>query len=164
MTRRPGTPDPGLERADEVTLSLSTVRLDAARLRQLLAFERALRAQASPGCASEALAAAHAAALAASGLQSGEVEAPLALLRRFAANRALSGRLREHLVKLEARGTIDGGAADQAADVRRRLGELDQAMRAREDSATLAVLQAHEPEILSLFTANSASTGAPLSR
>ena len=48
MKRRPGTPEPALQRADAPTLALSTVRLDAARLRQLLVFERTLR---QPGTA-----------------------------------------------------------------------------------------------------------------
>lgn len=137
-----------LEHGDGRTLSLSTVQLDVARLRQILCFERTLRAQAPSGCPPEQVATAHVAALAASGLRAGEVEAPLALLRRFAANRALTRRLLEHLAGLEA-STAHPAATE--AEVRRRLDELEASLVAREDAATRAVLEAHQAEILSLF-------------
>ena len=138
-----------LEHGDGRTLSLSTVQLDVARLRQILCFERTLRAQAPSGCPPEQVATAHVAALAASGLRAGEVEAPLALLRRFAANRALTRRLLEHLAGLEASTATDPAATE--AEVRRRLDELEASLVAREDAATRAVLEAHQAEILSLF-------------
>jgi hypothetical protein len=154
VTRRPGAPGATLEREDGRTLSLASVQLDTSRLRQVLAFERTLRAQAPAGCSAEQTAAAHAAALATSGLRAGEVEAPLALLRRFAANRALARRLRDHLGVLETAAATDPAAVeDQLADVRRRLNELEESLAAREEAATRAVLDAHQAEILSVFAA-----------
>ena len=153
MTRRPGEPDATLERGDGRTLALATVPIDTARLRQILVFERTLRAQAPAGCPAEQTAAAHAAALATSGLRAGEVEAPLALLRRFAVNRALARRLREHLGLLETAAASDPSAANQLTDVRRRLAELEESLAARDGAATRALLEAHQAEILSLFAA-----------
>jgi hypothetical protein len=150
---RPGKPEAALERGDGRTLALSTVRIDAARLRQLLVFERTLRAQAPSGSTAEEVARAHAAALAASGLAPTEVEAPLALLRRFAANRSVVRRLGERLVELARRPAADGGAAEQSTEIRRRLTGLDEALELREDPSTRGVLEAHSDEILSLFAA-----------
>jgi hypothetical protein len=147
VKRRPG---PALERADGPTLALSTVRLDAARLRQVLVFERTLRHLAPLGCPAEETARAHAAAVTASGLAPSEVEAPLALLRRYAANRSLRARLAERLARFEAHAVPDE-AAEQAGELRRRMGELDQALQTREELATQRVLEAHAPEILALF-------------
>lgn len=151
MKRRPGTPDPGLERADRPTLALSTVQLDAARLRQLLVFERTLRSLAPAGCPPEQTALAHAAAISASSLKAAEVQAPLALLRRYAANRALRARLAERLGTFESRATQDEVTREQVGELQRRLAELDEALQAREDVATQRVLEAHSAEILALF-------------
>jgi hypothetical protein len=159
MTRRPGVPDPVLERADAPTLAMSTVRLDAERLRQLLIFERTLRRLAPAGCASEQTARAHAAAVSASGIASSEVEAPLALLRRFAANRSLSARLAERLTELSTRAALDPVAAEQAGEVRRRLAALDETLQAREDALTRRVLESHAAEILELFAGSAAPEG-----
>jgi hypothetical protein len=153
MKRRPGTPDPGMERADAPTLALSTVHLDAARLRQLLVFERTLRSLAPPGCPPEQTARAHAAAVTASGIAASEVEAPLALLRRFAANRSLSARLAARLDGLSARSAHEVAAAEQAGELRQRLAALDEAFQSREDAATRRVLESHSAEILVLFAA-----------
>jgi hypothetical protein len=158
MKRRPGTPNPAMARADAPTLALSTVRLDAARLRQLLTFERTMRALAPAGCTAEETASAHAAALTASGLASSEVEAPLALLRRFAANRSLTARLSERVQALQARASHDDVAAEQAEEVRRRLLALEEALQSREDPATRQVLESHSAEVLALFAASTAST------
>lgn len=154
MKRRPGMPDPAFERADAPTLAMSSVPLDAARLCQLLVFERTLRSLAPPGSAPEQTARAHAAAVSASGVASSEVEAPLALLRRFAANRALSARLAQRLAWLGARASVDPVAAEQANEVRRRLSALEEALQAREDTATRRVLESHAAEILTLFAAS----------
>lgn len=154
MKRRPGTPDPVFQRADAPTLSLSTVHLDAARLRQLLVFERTLRGLAPAGSPPEQTARAHTAAVAASGMGAGEVEAPLALLRRFAANRSLRARLASRCGELEARSRDDGAAATQLMEVRQRMGALDQALEGREDPATRRVLEAHAAEILALFASS----------
>jgi small-conductance mechanosensitive channel len=156
MKRRPGSPDPVLARADAPTLALSTVRLDAARLRQLLIFERSMRSLAPAGCTAEQTSSAHAAALTASGLAASEVEAPLALLRRFAANRSLSARLSERLEALQARASHDAVAAEQVDEVRRRLVALEEALRSREDPATRQVLESHSAEVLALFAAPTA--------
>jgi hypothetical protein len=157
VKRRPGTPEPALQRADAPTLAMSTVHLDAARLRQLLVFERTLRSLAPPGCAPEQTARAHAAAVAASGLASSDVEAPLALLRRFAANRAFRAKLADRLVRLEAQARESGATAEHVVDVRRRLAELDEALQAREEPATRRVLDAHAAEILALFAESPSS-------
>jgi hypothetical protein len=159
VKRRPGTPDPTLDRADGPTLAMSTVHLDTARLRQLLVFERTLRAAAPAGCPSSQVALAHAEALTASGLAAADVEAPLALLRRFAANRALAARLGGYLVQLTARASTDAAAADQASEVRQRLAGLDQALQLREATATRSVLEAHAEEILCLFAASPLGEG-----
>ena len=151
MKRRPGTPDPALARADAPTLALSTVQLDAARLRQLLVFERTLRSLAPVACPPEQTARAHAAAITASGLSAADVEAPLALLRRYAANRSLRARLAECVGKLLNRAAQDDTTREQVGELQRRLAELDQALQAREDVATQRVLEAHSSEILALF-------------
>jgi|GEM_PF-4649278 len=155
MTRRPGTPDAVFERADAPTLALAAVRLDVARLQQLLVFERTLRRLAPAGCSAEQVATAHAAAVAASGIASSEVEASLALLRRFAANRSLSASLTERLGRLSARAVHDPVAREQALEVRRRLVALEEALQGREDPETRRVLERHEPEILALFAVTS---------
>lgn len=140
-----------MERADGRTLRLSTAQLDAARLRQLLVFERTLRAGAPAGATSETVARSHAAALAASGLEAEEVEAPLALLRRFGANRSVRAGLAKRLAALEGMGATDASASAQVDEIRRRMAALDDALRVREEPGTQAVLEAHAEEILSLF-------------
>ncbi|MGO8969956.1 MAG: hypothetical protein ACLQDQ_10355 [Myxococcaceae bacterium] len=155
MTRRPGTTDKIFGRADAPTLALSTVRLDVDQLRQLLVFERTLRRLAPPGCSAEQMAQAHSAAVGKSGIAPSEVEAPLALLRRFAANRTLSASLKERLDRLSVRAPHDLVAGGQAAELRRRLIALDEALHTREDAATCRVLENHTAEILALFAASS---------
>lgn len=155
MTRRPGTPDAVFERADAPTLALSTVQLDVARLQQLLVFERTLRRLAPAGCSDEQTARAHAAALAASGISSSDVESALALLRRFAANRSLSASLTERLGRLSTRAVHDPVAREQAVEVQRRLVALQDALQSREDVETRRLLERHEPEILALFAVTS---------
>jgi hypothetical protein len=130
---------------------MSTIHLDAARLRQLLVFERTLRRLAPTGCAPEQVAEAHAAAVAASGVSASDVEAPLALLRRFAANRSLRARFADRLARLEAQVAEDPAAAERVDEVRRRITELDEALHTRENPATERVLEAHSGEILALF-------------
>jgi hypothetical protein len=149
---RPGKPVAVLERGDAPTLALSTVHLDAARLRQVLVFERTLRRLAPTGCSPEQTARAHAAAVTASGAISRDVEAPLALLRRFAANRALRARLERSLVRLDAVG--DPSVLEQARAVQARMAELDEALVLREEPATRRLLEAHAREILALFAAD----------
>jgi hypothetical protein len=151
MTRPPGTPNPAMERADGRTLRLSTAQLDTARLRQLLVFERTLRAGAPVGATPEEVAHSYTAALAASGLDAEEVEAPLALLRRFGANRCIRARLAERLVTLEGKAATDASASERTGEIRRRMAALDDALRVREDPVTLTVLEANATEILSLF-------------
>jgi len=158
VKRRPGTPEPGLQRADAPTLAMSTVHLDAARLRQLLVFERTLRSLAPPGCASEQTAEAHAAAIAASGLAASDVEAPLALLRRFAANRSLRARLADRLISLEPQAKESAATAELVMEVRRRMVELDESLQSREEPATRSLLEAHSAEILALFAGSRSST------
>ncbi len=143
------------ERADAATLALATVHLDVARLRQLLVFERTLRRLAPAGCSAEQTARAHASAIAASGIASSDVEASLALLRRFAANRSLSASLTERLGRLHARVAHDPVAREQALEVGRRLVALEEALQGREDPETLRLLERHEPEILALFAVTS---------
>jgi hypothetical protein len=159
MKRRPGVPDPGFERADAPTLAMSSVSIDAARLCQLLVFERTLRSLAPAGCAPEQTARAHASALVAAGIAASEVEGPLALLRRFAANRSLFARLEERLARLSARSEVDPVAAEQVAEVRRRLGALDEALQAREDASTRRVLEGHAAEVLALFAGSAMPKG-----
>ena len=157
MSRRPGTPESSFEKADAPTLALSTVQLDVARLRQLLVFERTLRKLAPAGSSPEQTANAHSAATAASGIAASEVEAPLALLRRFAANRSLSASLTERLARLTTRAAEDPLASEQAVEIRRRLVALEEALHAREDSSTWRLLETHSAEILALFAATSSA-------
>lgn len=158
MKRRPGTPDPAMARADAPTLALSTVQIDAARLRQLLVFERTLRSLSPTGCSPEQTARAHAAAVSASGLASSEVEAPLALLRRFAAIRSLAASFAERLEGLNARAAQDPVAAEQANELRVRISLQDEALRSREEATTRQVLESHSAEILALFAASTADS------
>ena len=153
MKRRPGSPNPALERADAPTLALSTSLLDAARLRQVLVFERTLRRLAPAGCSPEETARAHAAGVAASGLAASEAQAPLALLRRFAANRSLAAHLTQRLLALSARASTDSLAGEQAAEIRARLAALEGALQSREDRETLRLLESNAAEILALFAA-----------
>jgi hypothetical protein len=135
---------------------MSTVQLDAARLRQLLVFERTLRSLAPPGCTPEQTARAHAAAVSASGAASSGVEAPLALLRRFAANRSLRARLAGRLERMEGQAAQDPATAERVGALRRRMAELDEALESREAPATRRLLEAHSAEILALFAGSAA--------
>jgi hypothetical protein len=130
---------------------MSTVHLDAARLGQLLIFAATLRSLAPEGCTSEETAQAHAAALLASGLAASDVEAPLALLRRFASNRALSERCAERLGELRRTPSDSLGAGQAGRELQERIDSLAAALASREDAATLALLEAHRKEIVALF-------------
>ena len=126
---------------DDRTLSYAAYRIDAALLEQLLRYQRTLLEELGHGWSPAAMASAHRLALASSGLSQDVVERALAVLRRFAGNREVAGRLRVRA------GSID---ADRAEDLNERLAALDRELRARDDPDTIALLLQHEQTLLDL--------------
>lgn len=126
---------------DARTLSFAAYRIDAELLERLLRYERTLVAELKEGWSPAAMASAHRLSLAASGLSQDVVERALAVLRRFAGNREVAGRLRARAAEL---------SPERAGDVDERLAALDRALRERDDPQTIALLLQHEGEILDL--------------
>ena len=87
------------------------------------------------------MASAHRLALAASGLSQDVVERALAVLRRFAGNREVAGRLRAHAAAVEA---------DRAEDLEGRIAALDRELRERDDPETIELLLRQEDAVLDL--------------
>ena len=87
------------------------------------------------------MASAHQPALATSGLSQDVVERALAVLRRFAGNREVAGRLA---------GAGGHRGADRAGDLQDRLAALDRELRERDDPDTIALLLTREDEVLDL--------------
>lgn len=125
---------------DARTLSFAAYRIDAALLEKLLGYQRALLEELKEGWSPAAMASAHRLALAASGLSQEVVERALAVLRRFAGNREVAGRLR-------ARAEVD---VERAEDLRERLARLDRELRERDDPETVALLLRQEDAVLDL--------------
>jgi hypothetical protein len=136
---------------DARTLSFAAYRIDAALLASLLCYQRVLLDDLPKSWSPAAMASAHRLALAASGLSQDVVERAFAVLRRFAGNREVAGRLRA----LAA--TID---AERADDLRDRLAALDRELRERDDSDTIGLLLHHEDTLLDLHRRLSRVLGA----
>jgi hypothetical protein len=126
---------------DARTLSFAAYRIDAALLEKLLRYQQTLLEELGHGWSPAAMASAHRLALASSGLSQDVVERALAVLRRFAGNREVAGRLRERS------GSVDPERAEELQD---RLGALDRGLRERDDADTIALLLQHEDTLLDL--------------
>ena len=126
---------------DARTLSFAAYRIDGTLLDRLLEYQRSLLDALRPGWNAADMAAAHARALATSGLGQEVVERALAVLRRFAGNRAVTARLRERLTVLPP---------DGSGDLQDRLGALERELRERDDPDTIALLEQREPEVVEL--------------
>ena len=126
---------------DARTLSFAAYRIDAALLEKLLRYQRTLVEELGHGWSPAAMASAHRLALASSGLSQDVVERALAVLRRFAGNREVAGRLRERS------GSVD---SERAAELQDRLAALDRELRERDDADTIALLLQHEDTLLDL--------------
>ena len=126
---------------DARTLSFAAYRIDAALLEKLLRYQRTLLDELGHGWSPAAMASAHRLALASSGLSQDVVERALAVLRRFAGNREVAGRLRERS------GSVDPERAEELQD---RLAALDRELRQRDDPDTIALLLQHEDTLLDL--------------
>ena len=126
---------------DARTLSFAAYRIDPPLLDQLLRYQRALVGELEQGWDPGAMAAAHRKALAASGLSQDVVERVLAVLRRFAGNREVAGRLRARAASVDP---------ERAGDLRDRIGALDRELRERDDPETIALLLQNERTVLEL--------------
>ncbi len=126
---------------DARTLSFAAYRIDPPMLERLLRYQRALLEALSHGWGPEAMAAAHREALASADLSQEVVERALAVVRRFAGNREVAGRLRirAHAVP-----------PDRAGDLEERLAGLDRELRERDDADTIALLLRHEDTLVDL--------------
>jgi hypothetical protein len=126
---------------DARTLSFAGFRVDAPLLDRVLGYQRALLRELGAGWSPAAMASAHPVALASAGLSQDVVERALAVVRRFAGNREVAGRLRARS------GAIP---PDRAGDLQERLAALDRELRERDDPETVALLLAREDEVLDL--------------
>jgi hypothetical protein len=126
---------------DARTLSFAAYRIDEALLEKLLRYQHVLLDELKEGWSPAAMASAHRLALAASGLSQDVVERALAVLRRFAGNREVAGRLRAHAASIEA---------GRAEDLRERLAALDRELRQRDDPETIEQLLRQEDAVLEL--------------
>ena len=126
---------------DARTLSFAAYRIDTALLEKLVRYEQALLEALGRGWSPGVMAAAHQKALAASGLSQDVVERALAVLRRFAGNREVAGRLRARAASIEP---------ERSEDARKRIAALDRELRERDDPETIALLLQHEDALLDL--------------
>jgi hypothetical protein len=126
---------------DARTLSFAAYRIDDALLEKLLRYEQALVEALGRGWSPSAMAAAHQKALAASGLSQDVVERALAVLRRFAGNREVAGRLRARAASVPP---------DRGEDLKQRLEALERELRERDDAQTIALLLQNEGAVLEL--------------
>jgi len=126
---------------DARTLSFAAYRIDAELLERLLRYERTLLAELKEGWSPTAMASAHRLALAAADLSPEVLERALAVIRRFAGNREVAGRLRAHAA---------AASPARAGDLEERLAALDRELRERDDPATIDLLLQHEGAILDL--------------
>ena len=126
---------------DARTLSFAAYRIDEALLDKLIRYQRTLLAELGQGWSPAAMASAHRLALASSGLSQEVVERALAVLRRFAGNREVAGRLRQRAASVDP---------ERAEDLREKLATLDRELRERDDPDTIALLLQHEETLLDL--------------
>ncbi|MBF5040890.1 hypothetical protein FGE12_00695 [Aggregicoccus sp. 17bor-14] len=148
LHQEPGT-------GDSRTLRLASPGIDEVRLRALLRYQEAFLAHAEgrPGAAAPAtLAEAHAKGLEASALGVKEVERGLALLRAFGGRRWTLQRVRTRYAELQ--GEDSPRAAERRARVEEELARLEslQELEQRYGPEQVALLLAHEPQILALHT------------
>jgi hypothetical protein len=150
LQQEPGT-------GDSRTLRLASPPLDDAQLEALLRYQRAFLAHAEPrrpaGPLSAALLSeAHAAGLAASGLDVKQVERGSALLRAFAGRRWTLQRVRTRYAELQGEQT--SRAAEQRARVEEELARLEslQELEQRYGSELVSRLLAREAELVDLHT------------
>jgi hypothetical protein len=134
-------PENGLTSGDARTLSFASFRIDAGLLDRLLGYQRALVQGLEADRSPAAMASAHQAALARSGLSQDVVERALAVLRRFAGNREVAGRLRAR---------AEAVPPDRGDDLHHRLDALEHELRERDDPDTIALLLSHQDEVLAL--------------
>jgi len=132
-------PDPDPAAGDARTLSFAAYRIDADLLQRLLRYERTLLAELQQGWSPTAMASAHGVAVASSGLSQEVLERALAVVRRFAGNREVAGRLRARAASVRP---------ERAGDVGERLAVLDRELRERDDPETIALLLQNEGTIL----------------
>ncbi len=126
---------------DARTLSFAAYRIDAALLQRLLQYQRTVLEELGQRWTPAAMASAHRKGLAAAELSQDVVERPLAVLRRFAGNREVAGRLRARMRDV---------APDRAEDLQERLAALDRELRERDDPDTIRLLLDHEDAVLDL--------------
>jgi hypothetical protein len=126
---------------DARTLSFAAYRIDETLLEKLIRYQRTLVDELGQGWSPAAMASAHRLALASSGLSQEVVERALAVLRRFAGNREVAGRLRAR---------ADSVDPDRAEDLREKLATLDRELRERDDPETIARLLKSEDTLLDL--------------
>lgn len=134
-------PDPDLAGGDARTLSFASYRIDAQLLERLLRYERTLVSELREGWSPTAMASAHRLALASAELSPEVVERALAVIRRFAGNREVAGRLRARAASV---------SSDRTGDVEEKLAALDRELRERDDPETIGLLLQREGEILDL--------------
>jgi hypothetical protein len=134
-------PKDRLAGGDARTLSFAAYRIDAALLEKLLRYQHTLLDELGHGWSPTAMASAHRLALASSGLSSEVVERALAVVRRFAGNREVAGRLRARSASVDP---------ERAGDLLERLATLDRELGERDDPDTIALLLQHEPTLLEL--------------
>ncbi|HZW89019.1 MAG TPA: hypothetical protein VFF12_08075 [Myxococcaceae bacterium] len=126
---------------DARTLSFAAYRIDKELLDRLLGYERTLLSELKEGWSPAAMASAHRLALTSAELSPEVVERALAVIRRFAGNREVAGRLRARAARLDR---------ERAGDLEERLAALDRELRERDDPPTVELLLEHEAEILEL--------------
>lgn len=131
----------GLSGGDSRTLSFAAYRIDASLLERLLRYQRMLLEELGQGWSPAAMASAHRLALASAELSQDVVERALAVVRRFAGNREVAGRLRAHSKVI---------APERAGDLQDRLAALERELRERDDPDTIALLLQHEGELIEL--------------
>ncbi len=134
-------PENELTGGDARTLSFASLRIDAALLDRLLGYQRALLRGLEADRSPAAMASAHQAALATSGLSQDVVERALAVLRRFAGNREVAGRLRAR---------AEAVPADRGDDLHHRVDALERELRERDDPDTIALLLSRQDEVLAV--------------
>ncbi len=131
----------GLSGGDSRTLSFAAYRIDASLLERLFRYQRTLLEELGQGWSPAAMASAHRLALASAELSQDVVERALAVVRRFAGNREVAGRLRAHSKVI---------APERAGDLQDRLAALERELRERDDPDTIALLLQHEGELIEL--------------
>jgi hypothetical protein len=134
-------PEGDLSGADARTLAFAAYRIDADLLERLLGYQRTLLEELGHGWSPASMASAHRLALAAAGLSADVVERARAVLRRFAGNREVAGRLRALAASM---------GAERAKEIGDRLAALDRELRERDDPSTVELLLEREAEILDL--------------